>query len=353
MNHIPVFDGHNDVITKLHHSRGTAKAFEFYEQNAHGHIDYQRIKQGHFAGGFFAIFTANPSGEWDAEDPKYLNEQGYNIALPPAISQAYCATFVDQMIQDLYTLEAPGKFEIVTSFSTLKKCFEQQTTAAILHFEGVEMLHEDLSNLEAYYERGLRSLGPVWSRPNVFGHGVPFAFPSSPDTGPGLTPAGKNLIKRCNELGILIDLAHLNEKGFWDVAKQSNAPLVATHAAAWSLCHSSRNLTDQQLKAIQESNGVVGVNFAKGFIREDGALKAETSLTNIVEHVKYMVNSMGINHVAFGSDFDGADVPEDLKDVAGLPLLIQALREAEFTHEAIEKIAWKNWFGVLERTWKT
>ena len=102
------------------------------------------------------------------------------------------------------------------------------------------------------YRPGLRSLGPVWSRPNIFGHGVPFAWPRSPDTGPGLTPAGRDLIKACNKLRVMIDLSHLNEQGFWDVARLSSAPLVATHTCVHAICPSTRNLTDRQLDAIRE-----------------------------------------------------------------------------------------------------
>jgi membrane dipeptidase len=167
-------------------------------------------------------------------------------------------------------------------------------------------------------QAGLRSLGIVWSRPNIFGYGVPFKFPDSPDTGPGLTEAGRRLVQICNRLGILIDLSHLNEKGFWDVAGLSGAPLVATHSGVHALCASTRNLTDKQLDAIKESGGLVGVNFHVGFLRADGQSNADTPLTEIVRHLNYMVDRMGIDHVALGSDFDGALMPQELGDVAGL-----------------------------------
>jgi membrane dipeptidase len=132
----------------------------------------------------------------------------------------------------------------------------------VLHIEGAEAIDPNFEFLDVLYEAGLRSLGPVWSRPNAFGHGVPFRCPSSPDTGPGLTDLGKELIGACNRLGILIDLSHLNERGFWDVAAISNAPLVATHSNAHALSPHSRNLIDSQLAAIRETGGIVDVNFA-------------------------------------------------------------------------------------------
>ena len=212
--------------------------------------------------------------------------------------------------------------------------FRAGQVTAIVHMEGAEPIAPDLSNLERWYERGLRSIGLVWSRPNDFAEGVPFRFPSSPDTGPGLTAAGRELVRACNRLGILVDLSHLNEAGFWDVAALSDAPLVATHSNAHALCAASRNLTDAQLDAIRDSNGVVGVNFAVTFLREDGSLVPETPITEIVRHVDYLVERMGIDHVAFGSDFDGAVVPEELGGAAGLPKLVDALRAAGYDDDA-------------------
>ncbi len=134
----------------------------------------------------------------------------------------------------------------------------------------MEAIDTRLEALDVFHAAGLRSLGPVWSRPNAFAHGVPFDFPRGPDTGPGLTAAGKRLVQACNRLGVLVDLSHLNEAGFWDVARISDAPLVATHSCAWALASSPRNLTDAQLDAIRASGGIVGINFHKGFLRADG-----------------------------------------------------------------------------------
>ena len=121
--------------------------------------------------------------------------------------------------------------------------------------EGCEAIDADLAALETFYAAGLRSLGPVWSRNNIFGHGVPFAYPMDPDTGPGLTEAGKRLVKACNRLGIMIDLSHITEKGFWDVAKLSDQPLVASHSNVHAITPVARNLTDRQLDAMRESQG--------------------------------------------------------------------------------------------------
>jgi membrane dipeptidase len=191
----------------------------------------------------------------------------------------------------------------------------------------------------------------VWSRPNAFATGVPFAFPGSPDQGPGLTDAGRALVRACGELGILIDLSHLNERGFWEVADLSDAPLVASHSGAHVLCASPRNLTDDQLRAIGERRGIVGINFHVGFLRADGADDAGTPLALIAEHARHVAQVAGPECVGLGSDFDGATMPAALGDVGGLPALLDALRGAGFSEAELEGIAWRNWRRVLEATW--
>ena len=181
---------------------------------------------------------------------------------------------------------------------------------------------------------------------------MPFRFPSGPDTGPGLTDRGRELVAACNRLGILLDLAHLNERGFWDVAELTNRPLVVTHACAHALAPTARNLTDAQIDAIGASGGVMGINFHVGDLRADGRKDPATPLSAIVGHLDHVVERIGVQHVAFGSDFDGATMPTELGDAAGLPRLIDALEAAGYDREAIEQIAHGNWHRVLGQTWK-
>ena len=181
--------------------------------------------------------------------------------------------------------------------------------AAVLHIEGAEAIDPEFEALEVLHAAGPALARPVWSRPNIFGHGVPFRFPSPPDTGPGLTDAGKALVRACNELKIMVDLSHLNEAGFWDVAALSDAPLVATHSNAHALCPCSRNLTDRQLDAIRESGGVVGLNLAVSFLRADGRNDADTPLATLCDHVEHLAARLGADGVALGTDFDGCTVP--------------------------------------------
>ena len=197
----------------------------------------------------------------------------------------------------------------------------------------------------------MRSLGPVWSRNNAFGYGVPFAYPAHPDAGPGLTDAGKALVSECNRLGILIDLSHITEKGFWDVVELSDQPPVASHSNAHALTPVARNLTDKQLDAIKERKGLAGLNFAVTMLRSDGREMGETPLDNMVRHIDYMVERAGIDCVAIGSDFDGAMVPREIGSAAGLQNLVEALRTAGYGDEDLAKLCRENWLRVLGQAW--
>jgi membrane dipeptidase len=219
--------------------------------------------------------------------------------------------------------------------------------------EGAEVIDPDFELLDVLHAAGLRSLGPVWSRPNAFGHGVPFLCPSSPDTGPGLTDLGKKLIGSCNQLRILIDLSHLNERGFWDVADISSAPLVATHSNAHALSQHSRNLTDRQLIAIRETEGIVGVNFATSFLRPDGRRDADTPIELVIDHIEHMLKHAGEDGVGLGSDFDGAKIPVGIGNAAGLQNLVQLMRARDYGEALIEKLCFRNWLRVLGQTWES
>lgn len=220
-----------------------------------------------------------------------------------------------------------------------------------MHVEGAEALDCNGDLLDILYASGLRTLGPLWSRPNQFGDGVPFRYPSSPDLGQGLTAAGKQLVRDCNRRRILVDLSHMDEKGFWHTAEISDAPLVASHSNAHALSAQSRNHTDRQLAAIAATQGFVGVNFAVPFLREDGDANAVTGVDQIVRHVEYLLEKVGEKGVGFGSDLDGAPMPGDLNDVAGLPLLVQALKQRGYSNDLLNKLCHGNWLRVLEATW--
>lgn len=343
-----IFDGHNDVLLRLDRAGGLS-ASETFVSGRDGAIDLPSAQAGGFGGGFFAVYVPSPS---DREFKfKEMTKDRYDLPLPDPIDWEDAFPVVMEQAAILFDLEKRGALTVCRSAAEIREALATGKMAAIFHIEGAEAIDPDLHTLEVLYQAGLRSIGPVWSRTTIFGHGVPFRYPSDGDIGPGLTDHGLRLIKRCNELGIMVDLSHLNEAGFWDVARHSTAPLVATHSNAHAICPHSRNLTDKQLAAIRESDGMVGVNFAVAFLRADGKMLSDVPLEQMLKHLDHLIEQVGEDRVGFGSDYDGAIVPEALTSCAGLPDLRHAMAKHGYNDALMAKLCHKNWLRVLEKTW--
>jgi membrane dipeptidase len=337
----PVFDGHNDALLRLWQA-GPANAVKNFAASETGHLDLVKARNGGFRGGFFALF-APPRGKFKM--PAF--QPPYDEPLPDDLAQeAALATMVGQA-GILHTLDRTGSLVLCRSGAEARAAFEADRIAAIMHLEGAEAIGPDLAELDLLYGAGLRSLGPVWSRPTIFGHGVPFRFPSDGDIGPGLTDRGKALVARCADLGVIVDTSHLNMAGFWDVA-QAGVPLVATHSNAHAISPSARNLTDDQLRAIGENGGMVGLNFGM-FLREDGRAAPEGGIDAAIRHLGHMIELAGEDCVGLGSDFDGAPMPQGIETAAGLPNLTRAMEQAQFGSKLVQKITSQNWLNFVER----
>jgi membrane dipeptidase len=349
---VPVFDGHNDLVLKVA-AAGPARDRLWHHGEGAGHMDLPRMQAAGFAGGFFAVYIPSPETT-DLDALEHLMDQPpYDLPLPALIDHRAAQPVAVEMLGQLLWMEraSEGRFRWCRTAAEIRAAMAANVIAGVIHFEGAEPIGPDLDALHLFHAMGLRSLGPVWSRPTIFGHGVPFRFPSTGDTGPGLTDPGRALIRECNALKIMIDLSHLNEAGFWEVAKLSDAPLVATHSNAHSVCASSRNLTDRQLRAIGETGGMAGLNLATVFLRPDGRESPDMPLDPVKAHIDHMLRLAGEDHVGIGSDFDGATVPKDIGGVQGLPVLIRAMREMGLGEALIARIAHGNWLRLLERTW--
>lgn len=349
---IPVFDGHNDLLLRLLRAPDRRDVI-WLEGEGRGHLDLPRMLKGGFAGGFFAIYIPSPVAPNSPDFEAMMDNPPYEVPLPALIGHEAAQPVALAMAAHLLWMEraSAGRFKVCRTVGEIRACLASGVIAGIMHMEGAEAIDEGLDALYAFHAMGLRSIGPVWSRPTVFGHGVPFRFPSGPDTGPGLTEAGKALIRACNELKIMVDLSHLNEKGFDDVARISDAPLVATHSNAHAVTPSARNLTDRQLAAIRESKGMVGLNYATVFLRPDGRKSSDMGWEPVLRHLDHLLANLGEDHVGLGSDFDGATLPKGIGDVTGLPALQAAMRAHGYGEALIEKISWRNWLALLDRTW--
>lgn len=343
-----IFDGHNDVLLKLYKAGGLSAA-ETFGTGMPGAIDLPKAQVGGFGGGFFAVYIPSPV-DLDLKFSE-MNKPKYDLPLPDAIDWDDAIPVAMSVISVLFDLERRGFLKVCRSVADIRACLAKGRIAAIFHIEGAEAIDADLHTLDVLYQAGLRSIGPVWSRPTIFGNGVPFRFPSTPDVGEGLSDLGLRLVKRCNELKIMLDLSHLNEAGFWDVARHSDAPLVATHSNAHAVCPHTRNLTDKQLDAIAESDGMVGLNFAVAFLREDGRMIDEVPLEQVLRHLDHLIEKLGEDRVGLGSDYDGAIVPRDVTAIADLPNLRTAMADHGYGSDLMAKLCHGNWLRVLEKTW--
>ena len=349
---IPTFDGHNDTLLVLleHPER------DFGRRLAEGHVDVVRAREGGLAGGMFAMFTparrapAPDDAAGSAAAPAPRSPQA--PPTPPApqgpIDGHHALHTTLRMFALLRRLEAAGHLRVCLGADDVEAAMAEGVLAAVPHIEGAEAV-VDLEVLEALHALGLRSLGPVWSRPNAYATGVPFAFPGSPDVGTGLTAAGRELVAACDRLRILLDVSHLNAAGFWELLERSERPVVASHSNAHALSTSPRNLADAQLDALAERDGLVGLNFACGFLREDGRHDADTPLETMVRHLDRLVERMGETRVGLGSDFDGATIPRAIGDASGLPRLLDALRAHGWDDDLLAKVSHCNWLALLRR----
>ncbi|MCX2727659.1 dipeptidase [Thermomicrobium sp. 4228-Ro] len=317
---IPIIDGHTDYLLSL-----LETGRDFLTESDCGHVDLPRARRGHLAAMFSAVFIRDA----------YLPDQ--------ALLRTMRA--VDRLLQTIAA--SGGAMQLVTTVSELEHCLRTGTFGAILHFEGAEAIDPEFAVLRLAYRLGLRSLGLTWSRPNIYAEGV-----GPDDRGRGLTDLGRALVRACNELGVLIDVSHLNDAGFWDVIERSTQPVVASHSNCRALCPVPRNLTDEQIRALAAKGGLLGINFHVGFLRPGAERPDEVSLGDVIAHIDHVAELVGIDYVAFGSDFDGATMPHDLPDAAAMPRLVEALSRHGYDDVAVRKICYENWLRVLRTVWR-
>ncbi len=344
---VALFDGHNDLLLKLWR-QDPGDGSVFLQGDAKGHLDLDRCRIGGFAGGLFACFVPSPGSSGEAR-----GNMGAGLTTNP-VEHGPALEITTAQGARLLRLEAQsrGALRVCRSVADIRAAMANGAIAAVWHLEGAEAIGADLMELDVLHAAGLRSLGPVWSRPNLFGHGVPFAYFTSPDTGPGLSDAGIRLVRAADEKRILLDTSHMNEQGFWDLARTSTRPFVASHANAHALVPSARNLTDRQLDCIRERNGLVGVNLSVPDLRPDCKRDPETSLDLVVAMFDYLIERLGEDRVGLGSDFDGATIPAAIGSAAGLPKLFEALAAKGYDDALIAKLANGNWLALLERVWE-
>jgi membrane dipeptidase len=317
--------------------------------------------------------------------------------------QANPYSYANQEIDSVYAWvqRNPARMMMVYNPADLQTAIKQKKLAALLGMEGGHMIENDLNKLDALYKRGVRYMTITWN--NSTSWATSAAYETSLQLPPkegeqaserkkGLTGFGEQVIKRMNELGMMVDVSHLGEQSFWDIIKITNKPIIASHSCVWNLCPHRRNLKDEQIKAIAKTGGVVFLNFYSGFIDStyekkiasflkthqtevDSLLKLNIQkdyagmmiaekykdemkvirppLSVLIDHLDYIVKLVGVDHVGMGSDFDGIEAPPlELNGVEDYPLITKALLERGYNKKEIQKILGGNFIRVFEANMK-
>ncbi|MBY0087049.1 dipeptidase [Brevibacillus brevis] len=285
-------------------------------------------------------------------DNKFLPEMGLRKAL--------------QQISALHAEadESPDKIMVCKSVSDIETAKRQGKIGFVLSLEGAEPLYNDLSMLRVFYELGVRLMGLVWSRRNFVGDGSHFS-PVREGRKGGLTEFGIRVVEEAEAMGIIIDVSHLNDEGFWDLIEVARKPIIASHSNCRTLASSMRNLTDEQIRAIAFTNGVIGINGVNLFV---GDTDDQADIEHMINHVDHIVKLVGDKHVGLGLDiiepFMKYDSPgvfiqagrKDFDVVKGhtkVPELVHALAKRGYKDEAIERILGKNFIRVFKDVWKS
>lgn len=214
--------------------------------------------------------------------------------------------------------------------------------SAVLTIEDARVVGGDIARLRWLYACGVRVLSMTWNESNCFG------YPNSSDSAKmslGLTEFGKEALSEMDELGILLDVSHLSDGGFWDVVQLTKKPFVATHSNCRALCDHPRNLSDEMIKALASKGGVAGVNFAPEFLAEDG--KRESRVEDICRHVLHYINVGGDESIGLGTDFDGISGRFEISQPSEMEILFDALRKKDLSERQIEKFAYSNVIRVM------
>ncbi len=309
-----VFDGHCDTILEvINHKRSLGS------KTLIGHLDIPRMQEGGVDVQFFAVFI----------EDIYKPDRSLKRTL--------------QLIDCFYKEIEKNQDDIslVTSYHQIEEVNRAGKIAAILSIEGGEALEGDLGVLRVLYKLGVRLLTLTWNQRNQIADGI-----GESRTGSGLTEFGLKVIDEMNDLGMLIDVSHLSETGFWDVVKRSKAPIVASHSNCYALCPHLRNLKDEQIKALADKGGVIGITFVPNFLTQE---KRKTTVEDVVKHIDYLVEKVGVDYVGLGSDFDGTGgLPLGLEGVDKIPNITEELLDRGYKEKDIKKILGENFLRVFK-----
>ena len=312
-------DMHCDTLYEAYFA-GKGDVYDFSQAM----LDVKRMKESNTMAQFFAIFMPP-----EDKMPKQLDDNEY----------------IESCLKIFRTTAQrhSNVFEYAFCGEDIQQNNKNGKTSGFLTLEDGRAVNGETENLKKYYDTGIRLITLTWNHENCFGS------PHSVDRltmEKGLTDFGREAVACMNELGIIIDVSHLSDGGFWDVVKLSKKPFAATHSNCRALSPHTRNMTDDMIKALAEKGGVIGLNFYPCFLNRDIECTKGTAEL-LFRHAKHMINTGGIDCVAIGSDFDGFTGENEISGVEKMHLLFECLHKNGLSYDEVEKIAWKNAMRLL------
>lgn len=317
-----IVDFHVDTLLKLFISKRENNDSETLYQNS-GHIDIKRLLQSNYTAQMFASYV-------DLGNAPYTKSY-YDDALS-------MIGIFNEGIKELQ-----NKIALAKSYKDYINNKNNGILSAFLTIEEGGIIENDLDKLDDLYKRGIRLITLTWNYENCIGYpNHEYKYQNN-----GLKPFGMEVVERMDELGIIVDVSHLSDGGFYDVYKHGKRPFMATHSNARSICDVSRNLTDDMIKKLVDKGGITGINFCGDFLNPDGRSTTE----GMVKHIRHIIKVGGLEAVGLGTDYDGIEGDLELKGAQDLPKLVRALDMAKFTSKEIEAICYKNAESFFERYW--
>ena len=300
-----------------------------YKNNLH--IDVLKMSKGEYLMQTFAVFIPL-----------------HKVNTPFETTKKYIELFKSEIKKNSHVISQVTTYQELQNNKALKKM------SALLSIEEGGAIEGDLEKLEYFYSLGVRMMTLTWNFPNEIGYPninmtnktkVNIRIPNTVD---GLTPFGKEVVKKMNELGMIIDVSHLSDAGFYDVINLSTKPIVCSHSNSRKICKVSRNLTDEMILALKKNKGVMGINYCPDFISSS----KKNQIPDIIKHINHIKEVGGIDIIALGSDFDGIPTPNGMSDATKTLELKEALVKEGYTQEEIDKIFYKNFLRVFKKVCK-
>lgn len=286
-------------------------------------VDIKRLRCSHYAAQFFACFL-------DLDEKPRLDSHYQDVL-----------GMIDLFYQQIYEHESEVRF--AGSYQDYVENEKQGILSGFLSLEEGGVLENRMERLEELYEKGVRVINMTWNHENCLAY--PHKDPHSQQK--GLKPFGREVLERMNELGIVADVSHLSDGGFWDIARYGRCPMIATHSNARALRCVSRNLSDEMIRAIADSGGLIGLNFYSNFLSEDPVSR----VADLLRHCRHIINVGGEEVLGVGTDFDGMDIELEIDGAKDMPKFADALVSGGFSERQAERICYRNAEGFFYRVW--